>query len=118
MWWERDGWICDQVDYASIICGSPDEYHARCALELLVVILHDRNTLKVEARPRLRSNHLKRFGLNKRQPEGVQEITLYCPSHFSTADGDTHARPGCTIAPSTYAISPTARVAIPRIGRS
>jgi hypothetical protein len=94
MWWERDGWICDQVDYASIICGSPDEYHARCALELLVVILHDRNTLKVEARPRLRSNHLKRFGLNKQQPEGVQEITLYCPSHFSTADGDgTHARP-------------------------
>jgi hypothetical protein len=94
MWWERDGWICDQVDYASIICGSPDEYHARCALELLVVILHDRNTLKVETRPPLRSNHLKRFGLNKQQPEGVQEITLYCPGHFSTADGDgTHARP-------------------------
>jgi hypothetical protein len=93
-WWERGGWLCDQVDYVPSDELVPDAELARRALELLVVILHDRNTLKVEAQRRSRSNKLKRLGLDKQQPADLQEITLYCPRHFSTADGEgTHARP-------------------------
>jgi hypothetical protein len=94
VWWERGHWLCDQVDYDPNIEYAPSDYHAQAALDLLVVILHDRNTLKVEAQPRVRSENLRRAKLNEQQPADVQTITLYCPGRISNADGTTsHASP-------------------------
>jgi hypothetical protein len=94
VWWERGSWICDQIDYDPSIEYAPADYHAQAALELLVVILHDRNTIKVEVQPRERSDNLRRNELDKQQPADVQTITLYCPGRVSNADGSTsHASP-------------------------
>jgi hypothetical protein len=62
-------------------------------IDVLIVILQDRNVNRVESEPRPPSKKWKRSGFYH-SAQDVTETTLYCPRRISTADhGGTHASP-------------------------
>jgi hypothetical protein len=94
VWWEKDNWYCNCIGLKR---SKPDYQRvaefAQHVIDVLIVILQDRNVNRVESEPRPPSKKWKRSGFYH-SAQDVTETTLYCPRRISTADhGGTHASP-------------------------
>lgn len=87
LWWEKGDWLCLMRHR---VLSSEELNLASHHYAMLVISLLDRVVNKVETTShRAKSKKLARAGLNRQQPadDGIQRITLYCPGHFTRADG-------------------------------
>jgi hypothetical protein len=94
-WWEND-WICDRVelrpgdDLSALISIAPT------LIDVLVILLQDARTHKVEIEP-CRPSKLHKLGIGKRRPDvgdSTPEIVLHILRRIYTGEwGGTHASP-------------------------
>lgn len=94
-WWERDwAWFIEafrEPKQEPGVMSTPE--FAGYSFDMLVIILQDRATRKIEVEPRSMAR-MQRAGLVDSRPIIEKEIALYCPRRVSTADhGGTHASP-------------------------